>query len=98
MTLRNLFAAAIMILAVIVLTPLAVFAGHAIADIVEQKVAELPCVPGSVKKVVREAGSCLGDYKKRVANEPIAFCVSTRIACVRGADVKVLPEPATQAR
>jgi hypothetical protein len=96
MTPRNLFAAAIMILALIVLTPLAVLAGHAIADIVEQKVAELPCAPGSVKKIVREADSCLGDYSKRVANEPIAFCVRSRTSCVRAADGGAAPAPATE--
>lgn len=40
-----------------------------------------PCGPGEVKTLVREAGSCLGDYRKRVANEPIAFCTRTRVVC-----------------
>jgi hypothetical protein len=41
-----------------------------------------PCKPGYVKAVIHEAGSCLGDYKKRVANEPIAFCRIAREKCV----------------
>jgi hypothetical protein len=98
MTIRSLLAAAIVVLTLIVLTPLAVFAGHAIADIVEQKVARLPCAPGFVKKIVREAESCLGDYSKRVANEPIAFCVRTRTSCVRAADGGADPAPATETK
>ena len=62
---------------------LAGFAMVSLAAAVE-RLAE-PCQPGFVKKVVREAGSCLGDYRKRVANEPIAFCTVKREVCVRAA-------------
>ena len=40
-----------------------------------------PCPAGQMKKTVTEASSCLGDYKNRKANEPIAFCVRTRTVC-----------------
>lgn len=62
---------------------LAGFAVVSLAAAVERR-AE-PCQRGFVKKVVREAGSCLGNYKKRVANEPIAFCKVKREVCVRAA-------------
>jgi hypothetical protein len=69
--------------AVVGATAIIGFAVMSLAAAVEQ-IAE-PCQPGHVKTVVREAGSCLGDYKKRVANEPIAFCTIKREVCVPAA-------------
>jgi hypothetical protein len=57
-----------------------------------------PCKPGHVRAIVQEAGSCLGDYKNRVANEPIAFCTVRREVCMptvtAPADTPAAPESA----
>lgn len=44
--------------------------------------APRPCPQGSVRAIIQDAGSCLGDYKNRVANEPIAFCTVRREVCM----------------
>ncbi len=78
---RKLRVAVVAVLA-LVLVALTVFvAGQALAGRMGSNYSFLPCPPGQAKKIIQEAGSCLGDYKNRKANEPIAFCVRTRTVC-----------------
>jgi hypothetical protein len=77
---KRLVAAAVLIL--VIFTAVIAAAGHFLSGRMEAAVALLPCPAGHVRTSIQEAGSCLGDYRNRKANEPIAFCVRTRSACV----------------